>query len=225
MCGRFGLTRPDKLDLKRYGVGNVPALEPRYNVAPGDDILVVRQRQGERVADLVHWGLIPSWAKDEKIGNRMANARADTVLEKGGFKNTIRSRRCLIPADLFYEWQVIPGQRRKRPHLVKLKDGEPFALGGLWEYWKPNDDEEGIVSCTIITTEPNVLVAALHDRMPVIIPPEKYRAWLDPATPMPIVRDLVVQPFPSDEMESYPVTLAVNDAKVDTPEVIEPAQR
>ena len=221
MCGRFGLSRPERLDLQRLGITSLPPLEPRFNIPPGGDILVVRQRKEERVADLLHWGLIPSWAKDASIGNRMANARSDTALEKPAFRRAMELRRCLIPADLFYEWQAVPRQRRKQPYAVRMVGDEPFAFGGLWEYWRP-EGGEGIASCTILTTEPNVLLAPIHDRMPVIIPPDRYRAWLEPRTPMAAVTDML-KPYPSDQMEAWPVTIRVNDPEADDEKVLEPA--
>jgi putative SOS response-associated peptidase YedK len=221
MCGRFGLSRPDKLDPRRFGVSAFPELPSHFNIAPGSDILAIRERKGERVADLLHWGLVPNWAKDPAIGNRMANARSDTAFEKPSFKRAILNRRCLIPADVFYEWQVVPGQRRKQPFAVRMKDGETFALGGIWDYWKASELSEGIVSCAILTTEPNTLLAPIHDRMPVIIPPDRYRAWLDPKTPAPAVRDLC-QSFASDVMAAWPISLRINDPEEDGEEVIEP---
>jgi putative SOS response-associated peptidase YedK len=199
---------------------SLPPTEPRFNVTPGSDILAVRERQGERGAEFLRWGLIPSWAKDPSIGHRMANARSDTALEKPAFRRAMQLRRCLIPADLFYEWQAVRGQRRKQPYAVRLLDDEPFAFGGLWEYWRPPGGD-GIASCTILTTEPNALLAPIHDRMPVIIPPDRYPAWLDPRTPLPALSDLL-KPYPSEAMRAWPVTLRVNDPEVDDATVLEP---
>jgi putative SOS response-associated peptidase YedK len=221
VCGRFGLTRPDKLDLQRFGVGGVPGLKPRFNVPPGTDILVVRERQGTRVADMVHWGLVPSWARDRSIGYRMVNARADTALTKPSFRNAMERRRCLIPADVFYEWQGVHGDRRKQPWAVALPDGELFALGGLWEYWKPAEGGEGLVTCTILTTEPNALLEPIHDRMPVIIHPDRYRSWLDPHTARPAVEDMV-RSWPSDDLRAWKISHRVNDANADDVEVLQP---
>jgi putative SOS response-associated peptidase YedK len=214
MCGRFGLTRPERLDLTRFGITALPPLQPRFNIAPGSQILAVREREQRRVGDLLHWGLIPYWAGDSRIGDRMANARADTAFEKPAFRAAMRARRCLIPADLFYEWQAIPGHRQKQPYAVRMKDREPFALGGLWEYWRPREGGDGIVSCTILTTEPNSLLRPIHDRMPVIIAPQRYRSWLDPRTPVPAVQDMV-QSFESDVMEAWPIGLRVNKPEED----------
>lgn len=223
MCGRFGLTRPERLDLQRFGIGELLPLVPRFNIAPGAEILAVRERDGERCADLVRWGLIPSWAKDPDIGNRMANARSDSAFEKPSFRNAMKSRRCLIPADVFYEWQVVPGQTRKRPYAVRGRDGEPFAMAGLWEYWRPRDGGgEGIVSATILTTDANTLMARIHDRMPVIIDPRHYNEWLDARTPAPALRDLM-QPCPSEWLDAYPISLRVNNPRTDDARVLEPA--
>lgn len=235
MCGRFGLTRPERLDLERFGVRELPPLTPRYNIPPGSQILALSERAGERAAQLVHWGLIPSWARDPEIGNRLANARADTAFAKPSFRSAMKSRRCLIPVDVFYEWQVVAGQVRKQPHAIRFQGGEPFALGGIWEFWRPRDASDqpggeggdggaadGIVSCAILTTEANVLMSRIHDRMPVIIPPERYAAWLDPRTPPPAITEMML-PHPSEGMESWPISLAVNSPRNDRPEILEPA--
>jgi putative SOS response-associated peptidase YedK len=222
MCGRFGLTRPDKLDLRRFGVATAPEVPPRFNVAPGTDIVVIRERKTGREASLVRWGLVPWWADDPAIGARMANARSDSAFTKPAFRDPMRQRRCLIPADVFYEWQVVEGRKAKQPFAVALKDSEIFALGGIWDYWKPKNGEgEGMVTCAILTTDPNTLLAPIHDRMPVIVRPDRYAAWLDPRTPMPAVKDLV-QPFPSDEMAAWPISLRVNRATEDDVGILEP---
>lgn len=222
MCGRFGLTRPDKLDLRRFGVSTVPDTPPRFNVAPGTDVLVVRERKGAREASLVRWGLVPWWADDPSIGARMANARSDSAFTRPAFRDPMRQRRCLIPADVFYEWQVVAGQKAKQPFAVALRDSEILALGGIWDYWKPKDEGgEGIVTCAILTTEPNSLLAPIHDRMPVIVPPDRYSAWLDPRTPIPAIKDLI-KPFPSEEMAAWPISLRVNRATEDDVGILEP---
>lgn len=214
MCGRFGLTRPERLDLARLGITTLPPLQPRFNIAPGSEILAIREREGRRLGDLLHWGLIPYWADDPRIGDRMANARADTAFEKPAFRAAMRARRCLIPADLFYEWQAIPGRKQKQPFAVRLKDREPFALGGLWEYWRPKEGGTGVASCTILTTDPNSLLRPIHDRMPVIIASHRYRSWLDPRTPVPAIKDML-QSFESDGMEAWPIGLRVNKPEED----------
>jgi putative SOS response-associated peptidase YedK len=222
MCGRFGLTRPERLSLERYGINAVPELTPRFNIAPGTEILVIGQREGERRARLLRWGLVPYWADEPSIGQRMVNARADTAFEKPAFRRPMEKRRCLIPADLFYEWQAVAGQRRKQPYAVRMKDREPFALGGLWDFWRPKKGGDGLATCTILTTAPNELLAPIHDRMPVIVPADRYDAWLDPKTPVPAVLDMCRE-YPSHEMEAWRVSPRVNDAAADDEKVIEPA--
>ncbi len=220
MCGRFGLTRPERLDLQRFGITAIPPLQPRFNIPPTSEVLAVREVEGKRRADLLHWGLIPFWAKDPGIGARLANARADTAFEKPAFRAAMRARRCLIPADVFYEWHAVPGQKRKQPWAVRMRDGEPFALAGLWEFWRPKEGGDGIVSCTILTTDANTLMTPIHDRMPVIIPPVRYRAWLDPHSAEPAVTELL-QPYPSDEMEAWPISLRVNNPRADDAGVLD----
>src|SRR5688572_8624274 len=182
MCGRFGLTRPEALTLRRSGVPELPPPVPRYNTPTSTDVLVVRERKGVTEAEMIRWGLVPSWAKDPSIGNRMANVRSDTALEKSSFRNAMQKRRCLIPADVFYEWQDIPGQKRRKPYAVAMLEGEPFALGGLWEAWREKEGGAWLITCAILTTEPNELLAPIHDRMPVILREEDYERWLAPAT-------------------------------------------
>lgn len=221
MCGRFGLTRPEALRLERFGITDLPPLAPRYNIPPSSDILVVRERKGVTQADMLRWGLVPSWAKDPSIGNRMANVRADTALEKPSFRTAMQKRRCLIPADVFFEWQDVPGQKRRRPYAVAMLGGEPFALGGLWEAWRAPPDGEWLITCAIMTTEPNELLAPIHDRMPVIISSEEYAKWIDPSTPDTVVRGLV-EPYSEQEMRTWEVSLLVNDPKTDDARVIAP---
>lgn len=221
MCGRFGLTRPERVDWRKLGVSHPPAgLVPRYNIAPGSDVLAVILRSSEPHAEYLRWGLIPYWARDPAIGSRLANARGDTAFEKPAFRAPMRSRRCLILADVFYEWQGVPGSRRI-PHAVRLKSGEPFALGGVWDYW--HSPEGGKATCAVLTTEANALLASVHERMPVIVPPERYRAWLDPRTPLPAVRDAML-PYPSQELEAWAVSFRVNDPAADDPSVLVAAQ-
>ena len=221
MCGRFGLTRPDKLDLERFGITESPELVPRFNIPPSSDILVVRERKGVTEAEMIRWGLVPSWAKDVSIGNRMANVRSDTALEKSSFRAAMQKRRCLIPADVFFEWQDVPGQKRRKPYAVALNGGEIFALGGVWEAWRPKGGGEWVITCAILTTEPNELLAPIHDRMPVIIRPDDYAKWISPSAGMAEVRQLVAS-FPSEEMKTWEISLMVNDPKTDDARVIAP---
>jgi len=222
MCGRFGLTRPDRLDLERFGVSEMPPQAPRFNIPPSSDILVVRERKGVTEAEMIRWGLVPSWAKDPSIGHRMANVRSDTALEKPSFRTAMQKRRCLIPADVFFEWQDVPGQKRRRPYAVALRGGELFALGGLWEVWRPKEGADWLITCAIMTTEPNELLAPIHDRMPVVVRAEDYAKWIDPETAVTDVRRLV-EPYPTDAMRAWEVSLLINDPKVDDARVLAPA--
>ena len=221
MCGRFGLTRPEALSLERFGITELPPLVPRYNIPPSSDILVVRERKGVTGAEMIRWGLVPSWAKDPAIGNRMANVRSDTALEKTSFRAAMQKRRCLIPSDVFFEWQDVPGQKRRKPYAVAIRDGEIFALGGLWEAWRAKESGEWLITCAILTTEPNELLEPIHDRMPVIIQPDQYRAWLDGSTTMDDVRRLVA-PYSADAMRTWEVSFRVNDPRTDDATVIAP---
>jgi putative SOS response-associated peptidase YedK len=221
MCGRFGLTRPEALKLERFGISELPPLVPRYNIPPSSDILVVRERKGVTEAEMIRWGLVPSWARDPSIGNRMANVRSDTALEKSSFRNAMQRRRCLIPADVFYEWQDVPGQKRRKPFAVAMLEGEPFALGGLWEAWREKEGGAWLITCAILTTEPNDLLAPIHDRMPVIIAPEHYRSWVDPSTTTDDVQRLVSS-FPADVMRTWEIGLLVNDPKADDARILAP---
>jgi putative SOS response-associated peptidase YedK len=221
MCGRFGLTRPDRLDLQRFGVEDIPPQVPRFNIPPSSDILVVRERKGVTEAAMIRWGLVPSWAKEPSIGNRMANVRSDTALEKSSFRAPMQKRRCLIPADVFFEWQDVPGQKRRKPYAVAMNGGEIFALGGLWEAWRPQEGGDWVITCAILTTEPNELLAPIHDRMPVMVRAEDYGRWIDPATPASQVGRLV-ESYPAEEMRAWEVSLLVNDPKADDARVIAP---
>jgi putative SOS response-associated peptidase YedK len=169
---------------------------------------------------MLQWGLIPSWADDPKIVNRMINARAESVATKPAFRNPFKSRRCLIPADGFYEWQKTGG-KTKQPYHLGMADGRPFAFAGLWEHWRRGG--EAIDSCTIITTEPNELAATVHDRMPVILPEDAYDRWLDPKLDDPDELQSLLVPFPAKRMKAWPVSTLVNNPRNETPECVEQA--
>src|SRR5438270_1589530 len=175
MCGRFTLHVDIKTVAHHFGVPATLETTPRYNVAPTQDVVSV-MRNGDSHLALLRWGLIPSWAKDESIGSRMINARAETLIEKPSFKGLLRSRRCLVVADGFYEWKKEQGS--KTPMYITLKDGSPFAFAGLWDLWHSPDGRD-IRTCTIVTTQPNALVTSIHDRMPVILSPDAREIWLD----------------------------------------------
>jgi len=221
MCGRFTLAiDPKDLMDMLPGITVPDDLTPRYNIAPTQEVAVVANNDQNRV-EFFRWGLIPFWAKDPAIGNRMINARAETLAEKPSFRNAYRRRRCLILADGFYEWRKEPGRRTKTPMYIRLKSDEPFAFAGLWEVWRPTEDET-VPSCTIITTTPNSLLKDIHNRMPVILPREAYDAWLDPVKKSPDELSRWLKPYPASEMTAYAVSTLVNSPKNDVPECIVP---
>jgi len=219
VCGRFTLSTPADLVAEALEVPAPCAFEARYNVAPTQVAPVVRQpREGARRMHMLRWGLVPSWARDARIGSRMINARAESVLERPAFREAFRRRRCLVPADGFFEWQ--PRGGGKHPFLVRLRGGGVFAMAGLWARWR-SPDGEPLDSFTVLTTTPNEVVAPLHDRMPVILPPERYAPWLDPTLEAPALTALLA-PFPASAMERFEVSRAVNDARRDEPVCIAP---
>ena len=184
MCGRYTLTTDLKQVAKRFDAAadEIPSVAPRYNIAPTQNVIAVSD-DGKRTIKQMRWGLIPSWAKDSAIGNRMINARAETLAEKPAFRSALKKRRCIIPADGFFEWKKLG--KLKQPFRIVLKNREPFGFAGLWEHWKSPDGEE-ILSCTIITTEANELLKAVHERMPVILDREAEAVWLDPKVQEPV---------------------------------------
>lgn len=226
MCGRFTLT-PDPADLMEAFPGfTFPAdLTPRYNIAPSQLVAAI-PNNGQNKADLFHWGLIPSWAKDPTIGNRMINARAESLAEKPSFRTAYRRRRCLVIANGYYEWRPEPNKKSKTPFYIKLKSEKPFAFAGLWETWRSAEsaaDDTTIMSCTIITTTPNPLLEPIHNRMPVILESEVYDQWLDPTDQSPDKLSLLLKSYPDSKMTAYPVSTLVNNPKNDSPECIVPA--
>ena len=226
MCGRFTLTSPGEVLAEFFELVDVPRVTPRYNIAPTQPAPVVRvDREAEaRRLDLLHWGLIPSWAKDPGIGSRMINARAETVADKPAFRSALRYRRCLVAADGFYEWKKIEGQKRKQPYYIHMADRLPFAFAGLWEHWESADEAE-IDSCTIITTEPNKLMESLHNRMPVILQPKDFDMWLDPDLQESDSLQLLLVPCPAEGMTFWPVSTVVNSPANDTPACTEPLEQ
>ena len=208
MCGRFALITPGAILAEQFQLAETPELTPRYNIAPTQPVVAVRltPQSGARELTLFCWGLIHSWAKDKKMSGRMINARAETAAEKPAFRAAFKRRRCLIPADGFYEWQKQNGQ--KQPMYIHARDGLPLALAGLWETWHAADGSV-IDSCTILTTTPNELIAPIHNRMPVIVAPEDYTTWLDP-TPDPELGRHLLRPYPTAQMTAYPVNTYVN---------------
>jgi putative SOS response-associated peptidase YedK len=223
MCGRFTLT-VDTAELQEAFSGfTFPhPVAPRYNIAPTQPVLVL-PNDARNQADFYLWGLIPSWSKDPGMGVRMINARAETLAEKPSFRGPYRYKRCLIPVSGFYEWKKEASQNIKTPYYIRLKNQQPFALAGLWDEWLGPDGSQ-VKSCTIITTAPNPLIARLHDRMPVILKPTQYEDWLSPQPRQPGDLQDLLAPYPADEMEAYPISRMVNNARLDTPELIQPVQ-
>jgi len=224
-CGRFVISKfPD--DVARWfgTTGALPNSQPRYNVAPTDQIAVVRfnPETKERTLDTLRWGLVPYWAKDVKIGATMINAKAETVAEKPAFREAFKSRRCLIPADGFYEWKKLDA-KTKQPYAIVMKDRSLFGFAGLWERWKDKASGEVVRSFTIVTTTPNEVCAPIHDRMPVIVDPANYGRWLGEEVVDPVRLLMMLKPYRAEEMECYPVGVAVGNVRNDEPGLLEPA--
>ena len=252
MCGRFVTASSPALIADRFAVDEVDATvapdpEPDYNVSPRRNVLAVRARaqdegedgEPERVLSRLRWGLVPSWAKELKVGDRMINARAETVASKPAYRRAFANKRCLIPADGFYEWKAAPAtgggasgtaKPRKQPYFIHRKDGEPLAFAGLWEVWKvPNDspddvkdvggDDGWVRSCVIVTTTANDLMAPIHNRMPVILPESAWEQWLDPDEHDVDALAKLLVPAPNALLEAYPVSTAVNNARNNGPEL------
>jgi putative SOS response-associated peptidase YedK len=222
MCGRFTLVAPGDAIADLFHIAVTPDIPTSYNIAPTDYIVAVRISPENKERELVtnfHWGLIPFWAKDSKIGSKMINARSETAAEKPSFRSAMRYRRCLVPADGFYEWQKIDG--RKQPVRIQRKDGGVFAMAGLWERWKKPDGGEK-ESCTLLTTEPNDLLAQVHNRMPVILSPDDFDLWLDASVQNADAVQHLLRPYPGEDMRYYPVSTYVNNPRNDDPLCIEP---
>lgn len=219
MCGRFSLAQLPETLSEYFGLDAPPLwLEPHYNIAPGHDVAIIRYIADiGRHMDLVRWGLIPSWAKESKIGHRLINARAETVAVKPAFRSALRKRRCLIPADGFYEWQETGNG--KQPLWISLPNSTPFAFAGLWEHWE-SPDGHTVESCTIITTSANAQIHPIHERMPLILPAQDYDTWLSPDTPPATLMKLLT-PY-NGAMHYWPVSPEVNNPRHDSPSLIQP---
>ncbi|HZP27980.1 MAG TPA: SOS response-associated peptidase [Acidimicrobiia bacterium] len=238
MCGRFVAVSSPTLLAERFAVDEVAVAdeEPHYNVAPRAVVAVVRERSGEaprRVLSPLRWGLVPSWAKDLSVGDRQINARAETLATRPAYRRAFERRRCIIPADGFYEWQKIPvpgtTRVRRQPFFVHRRDGEPMAFAGLWEVWRLPDgtgpvdgaDADGwLRTCTIVTTRANATLRPLHDRMPVLLPERAWDAWLDRERRDPAGLDRWLVPASDEELEAYPVGPLVSRADNDGPELV-----
>lgn len=245
MCGRYTLKTPAAKLVELLRVPSLPQLAPRFNIAPTQLVLCVRSDRdvpATREAVMMKWGLIPFWAKDQKIGSTMINARSETIAEKPAFRAAFGKRRCLIIADGFYEWEKLP-DGSKQPWYIQRPDGEAFAFAGVWETWTPkpadppaeaitdalaeqsmrSQRENDVQSCSIITTTANGDMTGLHDRMPVILPIEVWAAWLNPQSPKPQLQQLLL-PLPDDSLTRFRVSKLVNRPSPDSPECIEPVE-
>jgi putative SOS response-associated peptidase YedK len=221
MCGRYVITSSPAVIRALFGYPEQPNFPARYNVAPTQPIPLVRLHEGQRHFALMRWGLIPAWVKDPKTFSLLINARGESVIDKPAFRNAVRRRRCLIPADGFYEWKDVSG--RKQPYFVRLRaGGGPFAFAGLWETWTGPNGEE-LDTAAIVTTRANRTLAAFHDRMPVIVPPEAFDLWLDSAKVDAQTATALIAPAREDLFEAYEISTAVNRVANDSPELIAPA--
>jgi putative SOS response-associated peptidase YedK len=218
MCGRYALhAHPDVVALQ-FGLAEPPSFQPRYNISPGGEILVVRVAQNARVAQACRWGLVPHWAKDPSIGNKLANARAETLDEKPAFRDAFRRWRCLVPASGYYEWKTVAGM--KQPWYLAPTAGELFALAGLTALW--HGPQRRVRSVSLITTAANELTASIHDRMPVIVAPEDYEAWLDPSNTGLGSLKRMVHPYPAQRMRAHAVSPRVNKPDLDDAALLAP---
>lgn len=220
MCGRFTQTQSAEAIATLFRLAEMPTVTPSYNIAPTQSVGVIMAPDDPSTWQFrqLRWGLIPSWAKDPSMGNRLINARSETVAEKPSFRSAFRQRRCLVLADGFYEWQRSQGQ--KQPFYFQLREQPLFAFAGLWERWQ-SPEGEAIASCTILTTAANELLSQVHDRMPVILPPDTYETWLDPTLRDPERLQPLLQPYAATAMESYPVSSQVNSPKHNSPDCIQ----
>lgn len=219
MCGRFTLASPAQAVAAALGLPEFPGLPARYNIAPTQSVAIVRETTGREVA-LARWGLVPAWTKDPARMPLLFNARAETASTKPAFRTAFRSRRCLVPADGFFEWSG--AARARRAHYFTLADGSPFAFAGLWDRWLAPDGSE-LDSCTILTTGPNELLARFHDRMPAILPRERIAAWLDPGLRDPARVAALIEACPAGAMRVRTVGPTVNSARNEGPACIEPS--
>lgn len=236
MCGRYTLTKPTEQVARAFEAEAAPALfdgPARYNIAPSQPVTVVRHKAASggrapaqdngtpRQMLPMRWGLVPFWADDPSIGNRMINARAESAASKPAYRAAMRYRRCLIPADGFYEWQAAAGKGPKQPHLIRRRDGGLFAFAGLWEHWRDAAGDE-LESCCILTTQPNELLQPIHNRMPVILPADAYARWLDPDARDVSAMSNLLRPADARMLEARRVSPRVNSPKHDDPACVEP---
>ncbi|NER81265.1 MAG: SOS response-associated peptidase [Leptolyngbya sp. SIO1D8] len=239
MCGRFSQTQSGEEIASAFQLDIAPQIKLRYNIAPTQAVSVITQshRTQKRVHHQKYWGLVPSWAKDSRIGQRLINARSETVAEKPAFRSAFQRRRCLVIADGFYEWQRVSSAEMnalktdqpqkssknttKQPFLIQLKTKTLFAFAGLWERWQDPDTHQSFFSCTILTTQPNDLMAPIHGRMPVILAPENYHVWLDPSFYTPGLLKTLLRPYEASAMMAKPISTAINNPRNDSAKVQE----
>jgi putative SOS response-associated peptidase YedK len=221
MCGRYVVAYDPETLVSGFSVLRVPPFPKRWNVAPQSPVPVVYEtRDGERVAELMRWGLVPSWAKEPSIGHKLNNARSDGLFDKPSFRQAARRRRCLLPASGFYEWQATPSG--KQPWYVSARDGSLLAMAGLFEAWRPSPDADWLLSCCVITTDANALMAPIHDRMPVLIPATQWSRWLardvqDPAAIAPLLG-----PAPAEGLQAWPVARTVSRGSAEGEQLVQP---
>jgi putative SOS response-associated peptidase YedK len=227
MCGRFvSASNPD--EIAAYFDAETPEtdLAPSFNVAPTNDVYAVVERaDGTRRLEVFRWGLVPVWAKDIKLGQKMINARAETVATKGAFKGDFKRHRCIVPMDGFYEWQARSGHKTKQPHFIHRMDGEPLAVAGLWSTWRDpaaGPDAPWLHSCTVVTTAANDMMSSIHDRMPVILPAPAWKAWLDPLNQDLVELGGLLVPAPNELLTMHPVSTEVNRVSSKGPELVAP---
>jgi putative SOS response-associated peptidase YedK len=221
MCGRFTLTTKPKIIQQMFNLEKMPDdLQPRYNIAPTQNVAVFTGQE-PRSLQMFRWGLVPFWAKDINIGNKLINARSETLADKPSFRQAFKQRRCLVLADGFFEWKHAVG---KQPYYFQLQDKRPFTFAGLWEEWHETSGTNSVRTCTIITCDPNNVVAPVHNRMPVILDIQAGQHWLDPVFPVEALQELL-KPFPDDQLLAYPISKLVNSPTNDTIEVLEPLRQ
>jgi putative SOS response-associated peptidase YedK len=228
MCGRYVSVSSPTLLAETFGAEEVRVddVEANYNVTPRAEVPIVAVSRGTRVVDRVRWGLVPFWAKDVSIGDKLINARAETVAEKPAYRRAFERKRCIMPADGFYEWKLEEGVKKRRPHFIHRADGTPLAFAGLWDAWyDPNVEEpERLRSCAIVTTVANDDLAPLHHRMPVVLPEEHWDEWLDPTVHDTAALQRLLVPLPNGELVHHPVSMLVNKPDNNGPELVEPVE-
>ena len=230
VCGRYTSTTPTAALARFFAVGDVVAdeLGPRYNVAPTDDVYAVARHGATARLGSLRWGLIPPWADDPRTGSRRINARSETLVDRPAFRRAFARRRCLLPADGFYEWHAVPGSRTRQPWYIRRRDGRPLAFAGLWETWRPRNgdgNEVAITSATIVTTAANEAIAGLHHRMPVVLAGDAWDEWLDPTNDDVDSLLRLLAPAPAEDFELTSVSPLVNNVVNDGPALVEPAAR